>query len=201
MPPRASFDLNALWSAPPPPQPKEGDEGGGASEEENEGGDAMDLGTPPDEEDRLGAGERGSVTGTEQGVEHEGGGGDDLDFAMFLGQEEEDKERQKEKEKEKIGVASQAADPQVILEGLPHVWNGIVSCFAQLKRLGRSVDETIADQHANRLGRTTGAQGRGTPDRRSWYRVRLSAVKYVTRKASSKSSMSSSSNDALRYDW
>jgi hypothetical protein len=59
MPPRASFDLNVLWSAPPPPppQPKEGGEGGGASGEENEGGDAMDPGMPPDEEDRLGAGE------------------------------------------------------------------------------------------------------------------------------------------------
>jgi hypothetical protein len=75
--PCASFDLNALWSAPlpppPPPQPKEGGEGGGVSGE-NEGGDAMDPGTPPDEEDRLGAGERGSVIGTEQGVEHEGEG-------------------------------------------------------------------------------------------------------------------------------
>jgi hypothetical protein len=50
--PCASFNLNALWSTPLlpllPPQPKEGGEGGGVSGEENEGGDAMDLGTPPD---------------------------------------------------------------------------------------------------------------------------------------------------------
>jgi hypothetical protein len=123
MPPRASFDLNALWSAPqpqPPPEPQQegSSESGGASAEGNEGGDAMDLGTPPNEEDRLGgADEPTSVTEPEQGVE-----GDDLDFAMFLGQEEE-----KEKEKGLIEESSSQPDPQIVFQSLPRVWNGIVS--------------------------------------------------------------------------
>ena len=129
MPPRASFDLNALWSAPPPPPtpPPEPKEGGGASTgEENEGGDAMDLDTPPVEGGRLGANEPTSVISPEQGVEQDGEGGDDLDFAMFLGQEEEEREKEKAKEKDAIGLASRP-DPQVVFEGLPRVWNGIVS--------------------------------------------------------------------------
>jgi hypothetical protein len=129
MPPRASFDLNALWSAPPPlPPPNEDGKTSGDGAEANDGGEAMDLDTPtpPVEEGNSRAGEPASVAEPEQGgvggVEHDGEGGDDLDFAMFLGQEEEEKE----KEKERKELASRP-DPQVVFEGLPHVWNGIVS--------------------------------------------------------------------------
>jgi hypothetical protein len=129
MPPRASFDLNALWSAPPPPPPPNEDgKTSGDGAEANDGGEAMDLDTPtpPVEEGDSRAGEPASVAEPEHGgvggVEHEGEGGDDLDFAMFLGQEEEEKE----KEKERNELASRP-DPQVVFEGLPHVWNGIVS--------------------------------------------------------------------------
>jgi hypothetical protein len=129
MPPRASFDLNALWSAPPPPN-----EGGGASSEvtdanDGDGGDAMDLDTPPPPVEEVGShgGEPPYTGGPDRGgVEHEGEGGDDLDFAMFLGQEEEEKDKDKDKDKEATGPASRP-DPQVVFEGLPHVWNGIVS--------------------------------------------------------------------------
>jgi hypothetical protein len=127
MPPRASFDLNALWSASPPAPPPPNEDGKplGKDAEANDGGEAMDLDTPtpPVEEGGARAGEPASVAeGGVGGVEHEGEGGDDLDFAMFLGQEEEEKE----KEKERKELAS-LPDPQVVFEGLPHVWNGIVS--------------------------------------------------------------------------
>jgi len=130
MPPRASFDLNALWSAPPPPPPPPNENGktSGEGAEANDGGEAMDLDTPtpPVEEGSSRAGEPASVAEPEQGgvggVEHEGEGGDDLDFAMFLGQEEEEKEKERER-KELVS----RPDPQVVFEGLPHVWNGIVS--------------------------------------------------------------------------
>ena len=125
MPPRASFDLNALWSASPPPN--EDNKTLGEGTETNDGGEAMDLDTPtpPVEEGSSRAGEPASVAEPEQGgvgVEHEGEGGDDLDFAMFLGQEEEEKER--EKERKELALRP---DPQVVFDGLPHVWNGIVS--------------------------------------------------------------------------
>lgn len=134
MPPRASFDLNALWSAPPPPPAPLNEDGivSGEGTDANDGGDAMDLGTPPPPADEVSSrgGEPASYEGVPErrGAEHEGEGGDDLDFAMFLGQEEEDKEKEKERDKEKetSGLASRP-DPQVVFEGLPHVWNGIVS--------------------------------------------------------------------------
>ena len=125
MPPRASFDLNTLWSAPPPPPPPPPNEDNtlGEDPEANDNGEAMDIDTPtpPVEEGKSSAGEPVSVAEPEQGgvgggVEHEGG--DDLDFAMFLGQEEEEKERKEQ---------ASRPDPQVVFEGLPHVWNGIVS--------------------------------------------------------------------------
>ena len=128
MPPRASFDLNALWSAPPlpPPLPPNEDDTPGMGPESNDNGEAMDIDTPtpPVEEGKSRAGEPASVAEPEQGgvgggVEHEGEGGDDLDFAMFLGQEEEEKKEMKEQ--------ASRPDPQAIFEGLPHVWNGIVS--------------------------------------------------------------------------
>lgn len=128
MPPRASFDLNTLWSAPPPPPPPPPNEDNTSGEgpEANDNGEAMDIDTPtpPVEEGKSRAGESASVAEPRVGggVEHEGEGegGDDLDFAMFLGQEEE------EKEKERKEQASRP-DPQVIFEGLPHVWSGIIS--------------------------------------------------------------------------
>jgi hypothetical protein len=130
MPPRASFDLNTLWSAPPPPPPPAPNEDNTSGEgpEANDNGEAMDIDTPtpPVEEGKLRAGEPTSVAEPEQGgvggVEHEGEGGDDLDFAMFLGQEEEDKDKDKETKEQ-----ASRPDPQVVFEGLPHVWNGIVS--------------------------------------------------------------------------
>ena len=131
MPPRASFDLNTLWSAPPlppPPPPPNEDNTSGEGPEANGDGEAMDLDTPtpPVEEGKSRAGEPASVAEPEQGgvgvVEHEGEGGDDLDFAMFLGQEEEEREKDKERKEQ-----ASRPDPQVVFEGLPHVWNGIVS--------------------------------------------------------------------------
>jgi hypothetical protein len=86
----------------------------------------IDTPTPPVEDGKLHAVEPASVAEPEQGgvggVEHEGEGGDDLDFAMFLGQEEEDKDKDKEMKEQ-----ASRPDPQVVFEGLPHVWNGIVS--------------------------------------------------------------------------
>ncbi|KAH9967592.1 hypothetical protein BC827DRAFT_605522 [Russula dissimulans] len=131
MPPRASFDLNTLWSAPPPPPPpKEGGVGVGEGTEANDGGEAMDLGTPtpPTEEVGSRTGESGTAaTVPEQGVEQEGEGGDDLDFAMFLGQEEEEKEKERGKGREEVIEMASRPDPQVVFEGLPHLWNGIIS--------------------------------------------------------------------------
>ena len=171
MPPRATFDLNALWSAPPPPPPpppppaSQPDEDGKASKEgaeANDGGDAMDLDTPtpPLEEvgSRGGVGGQTSAAAVTKGsvsvvVEHEGegggGGDDDLDFAMFLGQEEEDREKEKdkegEKEKEIEKAASSRPDPQVVFEGLPCVWNGTVSSrllFISLKsKKNRNIED------------------------------------------------------------
>jgi hypothetical protein len=163
MPPRASFDLNTLWSAPPPlPPPNEVNTSGEGSEA-NDNGEAMDIDTPtpPVEEGKSRTGEPASVAEPEQGgvggVEHEGEGGDDLDFAMFLGQEEEDKEKGKEKEKETKEQASRP-DPQVAFERLPHVWNGIVSPnrhffifpWGELFLTGSS---SCTDQHADRFER------------------------------------------------
>ena len=151
MPPRASFDLNALWSASPPPPPSNEDgKPLGEDAEANDGGEAMDLDTPtpPVEEGGARAGEPASVAEPEQGVggvEHEGEGGDDLDFAMFLGQEEEEKE----KERERKELAS-PPDPQVVFEGLPHVWNGIVSLlFTMDERF--LTGSPCTDQHADRF--------------------------------------------------
>ncbi|KAH9032799.1 transcription factor S-II, central domain-containing protein [Lactarius pseudohatsudake] len=108
MPPRASFDLNALWSAPAPPpetpSPKEQDGEKEKEKEEVEGGEGeameMDLDTPPDES-----------------------AGDDLDFAMFLGQEEEEKG----KDATRGRPEASAPDPQAVFDGLPRVWNGVIS--------------------------------------------------------------------------
>jgi hypothetical protein len=126
MPPRASFDLNALWSAPPPPPPPAAPSNEAGDTDDTR--DAMDLSTPtpPVEEVSSRGGEARSAGGPERGAEREGEGGDDLDFAMFLGQEEEEKEKEKDKEKETIEHTSRP-DPQVVFEALPHVWNGIVS--------------------------------------------------------------------------
>ena len=133
MPPRASFDLNTLWSAPPPlpPSPSNEENTSGEGPEANDNGEAMELDTPtpPVEEGKLRAGEPASVAEHGQGgvgveQEGEGGGGDDLDFAMFLGQEEEEKEKERERERKE---QSSRPDPQVVFEGLPHVWNGVVS--------------------------------------------------------------------------
>ncbi|KAI0269042.1 hypothetical protein BGY98DRAFT_1016187, partial [Russula aff. rugulosa BPL654] len=131
MPPRASFDLNTLWSAPPPPlppPPPNENDASGEGPEANDNGEAMDIDTPtpPVEEGKSHAGEPASVADPEQGgvggVEHEGEGGDELDFAMFLGQEEEDKDKDTEMKEQ-----TSRPDPQVVFEGLPHVWNGIIS--------------------------------------------------------------------------
>jgi hypothetical protein len=131
MPPRASFDLNTLWSAPPPPlppPPPNENDASGEGPDANDNGEAMDIDTPtpPVEEGKSYAGEPASVAEPEQGgvggVEHEGEGGDELDFAMFLGQEEEDKDKDTEMKEQ-----TSRPDPQVVFEGLPHVWNGIVS--------------------------------------------------------------------------
>ena len=135
MPPRASFDLNALWSAsppPPPPNPNPNEDGQalgeGTDANDGDGGDAMDLGTPPPPIEEVGSrgGGPSYEGGPERGAEHEGEGGDDLDFAMFLGQEEEEKDKEKDREKEMSGPASRP-DPQAVFEGLPRIWNGIVS--------------------------------------------------------------------------
>lgn len=177
MPPRASFDLNALWSAPPPPTPP--NEDGNASGEGtnvNDGGDAMDLDTPPPPAEEVSS--RGGEPAYEGepergGAEPEGEGGDDLDFAMFLGQEEEEKDKEKGKEKETAGLASRP-DPQAVFEGLPHVWNGIVSrglSFSLRVGKGRMLNGSWTDQHAGRLERTARAQGCRTPDRRTRPRV------------------------------
>lgn len=108
----------------------------------------LDTPTPPVEEGGARAGEPASVAEPEQGVggvEHEGEGGDDLDFAMFLGQEEEEKE----KERERKELAS-PPDPQVVFEGLPHVWNGIVSLlFTMDERF--LTGSPCTDQHADRF--------------------------------------------------
>jgi len=174
MPPRASFDLNALWSAPAPPN--EDGSASGEGTDANDGGDAMDLGTPPPPAEEVSSrgGELAYEGGTERGgAEHEGEGGDDLDFAMFLGQEEEEKDKERDKEKETAGLASRP-DPQVVFEGLPHVWSGIVSrrlSFSLRVREGRTLNGSWTDQHASRLERTARAQGRRTPDRRTRPRV------------------------------
>ncbi|KAH9009046.1 hypothetical protein EDB84DRAFT_1584264 [Lactarius hengduanensis] len=134
MPPRASFDLNALWSAPAPPpetpSPKEQDGEKEKEKEEVEGdgeGEAMemDLDTPPDESASTSASASVAVTSVEpeREVEHEGESGDDLDFAMFLGQEEEEKG----KDAMRGRPEASAPDPQAVFDGLPRVWNGVIS--------------------------------------------------------------------------
>ena len=150
MPPRASFDLNALWSAPPPPlaaapMPSSEDQGGEEKEKEEkveergngEGGPMeMDLDTPPDEPVTSASAAPASVAVAvasgeppEREVEHEGES-DDLDFAMFLGQEEEEKDNGG-KGKTARPEAS-LPDPQAVFDGLPRVWNGVVSSFISL---------------------------------------------------------------------
>jgi hypothetical protein len=175
MPPRASFDLNALWSAQSPPPPLTPNEDGKASSEDIDtndgvGGDAMDLDTPPAPVEEVGSrgGEASYEGGPERGgMDHEGEGGDDLDFAMFLGQEEEEKEKEKEKEKETTEPASRP-DPQVVFEGLPHVWNGIVSRPLSFLSGTRTLKRFFrTDQHAGRFERVARAQGGRAPDRRS----------------------------------
>ncbi|KAH9166816.1 hypothetical protein EDB89DRAFT_2001434 [Lactarius sanguifluus] len=137
MPPRASFDLNALWSAPAPapfapiPSPKEQDGEEKEKEKEKEEvegegeGEAMemDLGTPPDESASASASVAVASVEPEREVEHEGESGDDLDFAMFLGQEEEEKG----KDATRGRPEASAPDPQAVFDGLPRVWNGVIS--------------------------------------------------------------------------
>ncbi len=121
--PASVSESSASGQAPP-----NEDNASGEGPEANDNGEAMDLDTPtpPVEEGNTRAGEpASSVAEPGQGgvggrVEHEGEGGDDLDFAMFLGQEEEDKEKEKKEQ-------ASRPDPQVVFEGLPPVWNGIVS--------------------------------------------------------------------------
>ena len=82
MPLRASFDLNALWSASPPPlPPNEDNKTLGEGTEANDGGEAMglDTPTPPVEEGSSRAGEPASVAEPEQGVV-----GVELMFITFL---------------------------------------------------------------------------------------------------------------------
>ncbi|KAH9056266.1 hypothetical protein EDB87DRAFT_1638219 [Lactarius vividus] len=112
MPPRASFDLNALWSAPAPAPPASIP--GEAME--------MDLGTPPDESAPASASVAVVSVEPEREVEHEGES-DDLDFAMFLGQEEEEKGKDAMRGKPEAS----APDPQAVFDGLPRVWNGVIS--------------------------------------------------------------------------
>ncbi|KAI9431373.1 hypothetical protein H4582DRAFT_1858968 [Lactarius indigo] len=139
MPPRASFDLNALWSAPASapasvPSPKEQDgENKDKDKEEvevDEEGEAMemDLGTPPDESASAPAPASVAMAPVEpeRDAEHEGESGDDLDFAMFLGQEEEEKDN-KGKDAMRGRPETSAPDPQAIFDGLPRVWNGVIS--------------------------------------------------------------------------
>lgn len=149
MPPRASFDLNALWSAPPPPtpapmpSPKEQD--GEEKEKEKEKvevegddgeGEAMELGTPPDEPATSASASASASVAVasvepEREVEHEGESGDDLDFAMFLGQEEEEKDKGKDAMGGSGGrPEASVPDPQAVFDGLPRVWNGVVSLFS-----------------------------------------------------------------------
>jgi len=155
MPPRASFDLNALWSAPPPlppaaiPSPTE--QSGEEEEEEEEeevagdGGEKeameMDLGTPDEPAATVSASATPGVAVApgepEREAEHEGESGDDLDFAMFLGQEEEEKDNQGGKAKGAMGgnggkSETLAPDPQAVFDGLPRIWNGVVRFFPSL---------------------------------------------------------------------
>lgn len=145
MPPRASFDLNALWSAPAPPALMQSPEEQGEKEKEKEKeevegdegeGEAMemDLGTPPDEPAASASASASASVAVasvepEREVEHEGESGDDLDFAMFLGQEEEDNQGGKGKNASGGKLEASGPDPQAIFDGLPRVWNGVVSLF------------------------------------------------------------------------
>jgi hypothetical protein len=141
MPPRASFDLNALWSAPAPPpapMPSSEEQDGDAKEKEEEkeeavrgGGEGepmeMDLGTPTDEPAVSASASAASTSVAvavasgepEREVEQEGES-DDLDFAMFLGQEEEEGKGKSARPEASI------PDPQAVFDGLPRVWNGVV---------------------------------------------------------------------------
>ncbi|KAF8265067.1 transcription factor S-II, central domain-containing protein [Lactarius quietus] len=142
MPPRASFDLNALWSAPPPPPPapvpssneQDGEKKEKEKEKEEVNGDdkegepmEMDLGTPPDEPAASASASASVAVASvepEREVEHEGeSGDDDLDFAMFLEEERDGKG------KSAMGGRPEASvpDPQAIFDGLPRVWNGVIS--------------------------------------------------------------------------
>ncbi|KAH8992741.1 hypothetical protein EDB83DRAFT_2478433 [Lactarius deliciosus] len=83
----------------------------------------MDLGTPPDESASASASVAVASVEPEREVEHEGESGDDLDFAMFLGQEEEEKG----KDAMRGRPEASAPDPQAVFDGLPRVWNGVIS--------------------------------------------------------------------------
>ena len=145
MPPRASFDLNALWSAPPPPaasmsssEEQVGEEKEKVEEVEERGGGEgepmeMDLGTPPDEPVTSASAAPASVAVAsgelpEREVDHEGES-DDLDFAMFLGQEEDENGGKGKTARPEASLP----DPQAVFDGLSRVWNGVVSSLIFLK--------------------------------------------------------------------
>jgi hypothetical protein len=121
MPPRASFDLNSVWTAPKPPD--------------------RPPTPPPDlEEQKEVAMDIDGDSGEQQ--THGGSGNNDLDFDMFLSKEDED-ERPKSIEPEKPQMPP--PNPQEIFNNLPRVWSGTVGFSAQLfekpdaKRLSRSL--------------------------------------------------------------
>jgi hypothetical protein len=154
MPPRASFDLNALWSAPPPlppASPKEQDEKEEEKEKEEVEGDdgegevmAMDLGTPPDEP-AASASASVAVASVEPERDEGESGDDDLDFEMFLGQEEEEKDNNRKNGRLEASVP----DPQAIFDGLPRVWNGVVSLIFPCALETKRTDARWSDQHAD----------------------------------------------------
>jgi hypothetical protein len=155
MPPRASFDLNALWSAPPPPPPpmpapKEQEEEEKENEKVEVDGDGdgdggvgeameMDLGTPSDEPAASASASASVAVASvepEREVEHDGESLDDLDFAMFLGQEEEEKGKNGRPE-------ASVPDPQAVFDGLPRVWKGVVSLFSLSHTLRSELTEMV----------------------------------------------------------
>ncbi|THH17772.1 hypothetical protein EW146_g3089 [Bondarzewia mesenterica] len=134
MPPRASFDLSALWNAP---TKDAGEEGGsvGISVGEGEGEPIQRLPTPmpptpPDVREPEGGGKDGDgdvrmddgMVGADAEVEVGGGGDedDDHDFDMFLGRDEDEKEGENE-------TAPIPKSPQEIFEALPSVWSGTMN--------------------------------------------------------------------------
>ena len=148
MPPRASFDLNALWTAPkaeepaarpltPSPQP-----------------DASQAGGPDGDGDVQMDGGPGSVEGMEDVAEPQ-----DQDFDMFLGKDEDEK------------PAPVAQTPQEVFDALPQVWSGVVrvlplprafrnrvgvlTCFVE--QLNMPLDSTIP-QETHVLARQIGGR-------------------------------------------